>query len=599
MNRRTTQILCLLAVALFAFIYLYERHTLSTDAAAERRTKLLPDLDPNEVTSIEIIRTNQIIRVERTGNTWAMTLPVKYPAQRTGIENLLEGLAGVAQQTYLPADEIMGKSGGFSAFGLEPAVATVVIQSGSRRNELRIGSQTVMGGQVYVQPVGAGGIAVTESTWLEKIPGSANDWRDRSLLDLKGVTYDRISLRRPGVLPFDLQRDPATRKWAITSPMSARADSQLIDNLMQALQNVRVMNFTLDQTNVDLEPYGFQPPDLELAFGQGTNDVAFLRFGKSPTNDANQVYAWRSSHGNIVTASQDLVGLLRSPFTRFRDPHLVALESTNVYRIEVKAEENFTLERQTNGAWRITAPYAAPADGVLMADVLQNLTSLQIVEFVKDVVTDFASYGLAPAARTYVLQGATNEPLAQIEFGTNQVDKVFVRRTDENSVYATRLGDSLRLPQAAYLVRDRRVWDFASSNVVSVAISHKGQTQKIQRTASGSWALAPGSQGSVETASFDETLLRLGQLRAESWAARGEDQLARYGFAEKDHKITLELLNGDTTRTLNISFGRLSPLYRPYAVTVLDGQTVIFEFPSRLFADVQRDLSLAPPEAAP
>jgi hypothetical protein len=350
---------------------------------------------------------------------------------------------------------------------------------------------------------------------------------------------------------------------------------------------------------VDLEPYGFQPPDLELAFGQGTNDVAFLRFGKSPTNDATQVYAWRSSHGNIVTASQDLVGLLRSPFTRFRDPHLVALEATNVHRIEVKAEENFTLERQTNGAWRITAPYVAPADSALMADVLQNLTSLQIVEFVKDVVTDFASYGLAPAARTYILQGATNEPLAQIEFGTNQVDKVFVRRTDENSVYATRLGDSLRLPQAAYQVRDRRVWDFASSNVISVTINHKGQTQKIQRTAAGSWALAPGSQGTVETASFEETLLRLGQLRAESWAARGEEQLPRYGFAEKDHKITLELMNGDAARTLTLSFGRLSPLYRPYATTVLDGQTLIFEFPSRLFADVQRDLSLVPPEAAP
>lgn len=599
MNRRTTQILCLLAVALFAFIYWHERHTLSTEATAARRAQLLPDLAPNEVTSIEIIRTNQIIRVERKGDTWTLTLPVKYPAQRTSVESLLESLATTAQQTYLPAEEIMGKSGGFAAFGLEPATVTVVIQSGTRRTELRVGNQTVVGTQVYVQPVGTGGIAVSDATWLEKLPASANDWRDRSLLDLKGVTYDRISIRRPGVLPFDLARDPATRQWAITSPMSARADSLLIDHLVQALQDVRVMGFTSDQTNVDLEPYGLQPPSLELAFGQGTNDVAFLRFGKSPTNDVGQVYAWRSSHGNIVTASGEIPNALTLPLTRFRDPHLIALNSTNVYRLEVKADEAFALQKLTNGSWHITVPFVAPADAGLMADVMQNLTSLQIVEFVKDVVTDFASYGLAPATRTYVLLGATNETLAQLEFGTNQVDKVYVRRTDENSVYAARLGDSLRLPQAAYQLRDRKIWDFASSNVTSVTISQKGETRKIQRSATGGWVLAPGSQGMVETVSFQETLLRLGQLRAESWVARGEDQLTRYGFTEKDHKLTLELGNGETARTLVLSFGRLSPLYRPYAATVLEGQLIIFEFPSRLFADVQRDLSLTPPEPAP
>ena len=90
--------------------------------------------------------------------------------------------------------------------------------------------------------------------------------------------------------------------------------------------------------------------------------------------------------------------------------------------------------------WRVL-PQDFPADAGLVKDLLSALSGLQIVEFTKDVAIapDLPAYGLAPPARQYILRsaatnspaGPTNPIIAEVDFGTNQADKVFARRADE------------------------------------------------------------------------------------------------------------------------------------------------------------------------
>ena len=85
---------------------------------------------------------------------------------------------------------------------------------------------------------------------------------------------------------------------------------------------------------------------------------------------------------------------------------------------------------------------------------------------------------------------------------------------------------------------------------------------------------------------LEETLFRLGQLRAERWTARGTNQLAVYGVTDQNHYLSVELA-GTTAKTNLIHFGNMPFRRNPYAA-VMDprtGQPMVFEFPRSLYMD--------------
>ena len=85
MRGKSTLSLVVLALALGAFIYFYERHTLDTGGQAERVAKLLPDFNPLAVQAVAVSGTNLNLRAERSARGWRLTAPVAYPAHAPGI----------------------------------------------------------------------------------------------------------------------------------------------------------------------------------------------------------------------------------------------------------------------------------------------------------------------------------------------------------------------------------------------------------------------------------------------------------------------------------------------------------------------------------
>jgi hypothetical protein len=234
-----------------------------------------------------------------------------------------------------------------------------------------------------------------------------------------------------------------------------------------------------------------------------------------------------------------------------------------------------------------------------VARFFDSLAKLEISEFYKDAVTDFAAYGLVPPVRQYVLKtavssaaGITNRILTQVDFGTNSMDnKVFVRRADEISVYTVANSASLQLPQAAFQMRSRRVWTFESTNVTSVAVTQNGQTRTLARDLRRMW-----SSDLIANEAIEETVHRLAALEASGgWAARGDEaSLRTYGFKENPHQIALNVMAGETAQTFTVSFGKaLSQGVRFAAVVMEEGQPIIFRFPVPLYDMIQQYLGVS------
>lgn len=592
-----------LAAGLFLYILAFERPWGGgpPPAAADA---LLQRLNPTTVTRIEIVSTQETFRVERAGATWQMTAPVAYPAEPAAINRFLEVAAQLRRLSTIAARDLSSQPRGLSDFGLQPPRTTLKFHQYTDALELRIGARTPVGDQLYCQLAGVDGVQVIDAAFLEYLPRSANDWRNRDLLELRGLAFNRIEVRS-GSLGFELQRDPTNQHWQITKPPPAkRADNARINFITQEIQKWRIREFVTDTVSTNLETFGLQPPEAELLFGQGTNDLLTVQFGRSPTNNPSLVYARRLSHTNIVLVASDWLNALRRPVNEFRERRLLSFNPAAVDQIQIRADETFTLHRETNQAWRIVEPVNRPADNGLVSNLVESLGTLEVVEgegFVKDVVTDFSPYALATPLKQYSLLSITTNGgvittnlLAQLSLGTNhQLDKLFARRPDENSVYAIALGESQRLPRQLFQLRDRRIWSFTTNQVTGIHIRHQGREVEFVRNAKDVWTIATNSQGLIKNVfSLEETVYRLGHLRADAWVAKGADKLPRFGFAEVDHRLDLQLRAGETNQTLTVRFGRLSPLRRPYATVLLDGEPVVFEFPQSLYQDVLRDLTI-------
>lgn len=589
--------LLVLALGLFAFILWHERPTASNGATAHASLLLPSSYKPSATSSVLLRRAGQLsLRAERTGETWKLTDPLAYPASGPIIEAVLHLLSKAEVRTRLPVVDLTVRGHKLGDFGLEVPQAVLVLQQESNRLELQWGTNTASGDQVYVRLAGAPEICVVGLDLAQSLPRSVNDWRDGSLFTTAPHSFDHVAVSRANG-DFLLEHDATNRLWRLARPLH-RADRLKMSSLLTTLLDARVLSFVTDQPDPDLEAYGLLAPAAEVTLTLGTNVLQRIQFGKSPTNDPSRVFARRLSHHNIVLVSKSLLETLHVPVADLRDRHLLILPP-RVDTIEVRSEEPFTLRKQTNDLWMTGEGMVA--DPTFMRIWLEDISRLQVVEFVKDVVTDFSNFGLASPTRQYLFKttvtnavGPTNVVVAQLDFGTNQADRVFVRRTDEDSVYALRLREYYRLPAASWQLRDHQVWSFTTNDVTRVIIRQNGQVRTLLRNSRNEWSSGPDTDPPVNSWSLDETLFQLGDLRAVTWAARGETNRAAFGFSDKGHQITFELKGADKPKTLSLEFGGASLYGLPYAAATVDGQWWIFEFPWPLYPEVKRDLSIAP-----
>ncbi|EEF61532.1 DUF4340 domain-containing protein [Pedosphaera parvula] len=610
MNPKNTWILIFVTAGMFAFIFFIERHQRETTPSA---TKALVNFKAASITSIQIQPAGQLeMRATRTNGSWQLTKPITYPAQSVAIESLLRALETLSVQIHIPTQELRKNPKAEEEFGFETPQVTVILQEGNNRHSpIKFGFLTAPGDQVYLQVVGTEGIDVVSSDIIKLLPRTLNEWRDTNLLSLKGLTFDRLAVTNGG-RSFELSR-ASNRLWRITYPMPARADSSRVEGSLARLESARVSRFVTDDPAADLETYGLKPAEFEVTLSQGTNPVLALQFGKSPTNDSKQIFAMVKGQPAIVEIPKEFIAPWRARYEEFRDRRLAGPVPLSLETIEVHQSDkstDFTIQKQSTGAWRVNEPYNFPADPETMLDLIDGLSGLEIVpaagQFaVKDVVSasDFPKYGLANPVRKYILKegmtkdksNPTNVVLAELDFGSTFEDKIYARRADrpdEDSVYAVKQVDFERLPSKALQLRDRHIWNFTPADVSSVTVRNDGSSVKMIRKAENQWSLASGSQGIVDNFAVEAGADELGSLEAGSWIDCGDQNLAKYGISDKSTQVSVEVRSGNQNQTLVLDLGGWSPSQHRYGAVRLEGQTWVFEFPTRIVERILYDFNI-------
>lgn len=593
MNGRTTLVLVLLALLLGGWLALTERRDEVRVAGTAGAVRFRRP-DPREVVSVEILRSNTAIRLERTNAVWFLRAPITYPVQSTGVERLLEALGNLVPRSHLTGAEVAAQPGALAAFGLErPDVLTLRTREGM--SILRLGGLTPLGSQVYFQQVGQDGVFTGDAALLEALPASPDAWRDRRLFDADTLAFDRVEVLGDTEFEASLSTNGV---WGLVRPLVARANEDQIRRLLTDAADSQVMAFVGDAPNRTGDDFGLSKPVAQMVLKRGTHEVLRLQFGTAPTNAPGEVFVRRSDFGNVVRITNAILESLRRPLAAYRDRRLMP-SIAGLQRLEVRAGgEPFTLERQGTNWW-VVSPRRFQADGPWVRETFQRFMRLRIDDYLDDLGADPARYGLAEPVRDYAFfLGASNAApalLTRLSLGVPLGDgrRMAVRRSDEPGIYGIAAGDLQTLPVSATQFRD---WSLNPSNVVQVEIRQQGRTRILKRNAIGRWEGVVAAQGVLPDPAIDEGLHRIGLAPIGRFPVPNDAALKQFAFDQLDHALTLTLSEASPFRTLRLRFGGRNAVNQFVWAAFDPGEPAILtQFPLGLYQEFIGPWFSAPP----
>jgi len=143
MNPRNTFALVVLTAAIFAFIFLVEPRFQKPKLGPPR---VLPDLNTNTLTAVQVLTPQFEIRAERAGRGWRLIKPLAYPAQNATVEAFLIAVMGLPPQFQITAQELQNHPSVNEEYGLDTPLATLVFQqTGEQPRQLKLGKFTAPG----------------------------------------------------------------------------------------------------------------------------------------------------------------------------------------------------------------------------------------------------------------------------------------------------------------------------------------------------------------------------------------------------------------------------------------------------------------------
>jgi len=244
---------------------------------------------------------------------------------------------------------------------------------------------------------------------------------------------------------------------------------------------------------------------------------------------------------------------------------VLAVEKAKAKEITLAAAGGETLRLVKEGqAWKVVAPFAAPADTSAVESLLTSLEKLEADEVVAEQAANLAEYGLDAPSRTItaVVEGAS-APFS-VQFGAKSPDgsSVYARTGSASKVYLVPQWVEGGFDKKPFDLRDRDLLHLKRDDVRSLEVTGPEGSYALARTDEGEWALTKPVATRAGRWSVDGLLGTIENLRMEQVAADTATDAKPFGLDPPARAVTLVLKDG-ATRTLEIGKDAPDPAAAP------------------------------------
>jgi uncharacterized ParB-like nuclease family protein len=639
MKPKTTLVLLIIASVMGLFIWLKERQMPSTDEVSSRAKRVF-DLKGNDITKFQIAlnTTNLVGRVviEKEKDRWQLREPLAYRASSSELSSICSSLEFLNRDGVITPADLKTKGGRLNDYGLDKPQVELTFWKKDKPTVIKLGKTSAVGNTVYIQLAGSEDILMVDKSLLGKLDRKVDELRDKTVAEFTTLQANRLEIiqgkksievvkaTKPGAA------STTDQLWRVAQPIVARADQSKVDGLLDKLHGLQAESFATDKP-ADLTTYGLDQPQLELTVYTTEHEGAItVQFGGAVKDDATKVYCKRKGSDTILTARSEALKDFTVQVNDLRDKKLADFNSDDARQIVIGfANQPIRLAKDKDD-WKLTEPETARAENNEVGNLLGQLTGLEVKEFVADVVTDPAKYGLdrpyytiavkkeattpatlavTPIARTNAptAGGATNVAAAttaatakpelvtaaELQFGKEDKDRkiIYVKRIDEPYIYAVESAVFEKFPKSALALRNRTLIATEKSKVTKLTRQHGTTTIAVEKK-DDKWKFAPGIQGVLDTNAVDDVLWTVTGLNAEKFVSTSAADKTTFGLDKPAWVLNFNVNENGTNKTFGLSLGNETADKGRYGL--LTGDPAIFELSTSTAGSLIKDLLKRP-----
>lgn len=351
---------------------------------------------------------------------------------------------------------------------------------------------------------------------------------------------DKIELRR-----YD-------RKWRLEAPIKDQADSSLVDNLVFDLEGwqkettIAAKEFEADKNK--LGEFGLTKPKLRLKLiGQGAPPEILL--GKDAAL-AGEMYVRFENSKETFVASQSVKKAIEKKADDFRDKKLTDLATAQVSRFMLKTKAGEMELEKKGDHWEIVRPLRARGDDQKIGDLIAQVTTAHIQQFVADDRGDLHPYGLAEPRGSITLFSENDKQGQMLQVGgipEKQKDQVYVRFASRGFVYALPKKIEEVLNTKPNDVRDRHLARIDKNILDRITIEAPGKGKTVLARKNENWTIANRNNALANSQEVQRLIDTLSNEQVTKFVEDVASNLPKYGLDKPQLQVTFSSFASENT----------------------------------------------------
>ena len=341
-------------------------------------------------------------------------------------------------------------------------------------------------------------------------------------------------------------------KWRLETPIKDQADASLIENLLSDLENWQ-KDGTIPAKEIEadknkLNEYGLNKPKLKLKL-VGQDRPPEILFGKDAVLEGRMYVRFDNSKETFLAGQSVKKDVDKKP-EEFRDRKLTDLITAQITRVVLKTPAG-EMELQKKGDhWDIVKPLRARGDDQKIADLIAQVTTARIQQFVADDHGDLHAYGLAEprGAITLFTQEDKRGQLLQIGgVPEKEKDQLYVRFAPRGFVYTLPKKIEEVLDTKPNDLRDRHLVRIDTNILDRITIDAPGKGKTVLARKGENWTIVSRKNAPANSGEVRRLIERLQNEQLTRFVEDVASNLPKYGLDKPQLQLTFSSFASENT----------------------------------------------------
>ncbi len=364
-------------VAVVGWLYVVEIRYRPDQKKQEETGKKIVQLEKEKIVRIGIeTHDRSKVELQKPGDTWVITEPVRTKADKLAVDNLLTTIGEASAEKVIQEKDVKWED-----YGLDKPDFIISISTPEKKNDILFGASNPSKTSYYVRVDDDQKLLLVADTLKISLNKSLFDMRDKSVVGVAPEDLEKVVISRKGT-QIELQREGA-EKWLLTAPERFRVKNSIISSDLRSITNLKAKEI-IDSPAKDSDEYGLQNPEESIVLSGPKRELTLLigkaKESKSPApGSVPDKYARIKGYDAVYLLDGRTIDSIKTDPEELRDRSVLTFNPPDIEKIQIELDgKQWSAVKDKDNKWTLEKPEKKEKmDNWLLSGILWDIKDLQ------------------------------------------------------------------------------------------------------------------------------------------------------------------------------------------------------------------------------